>query len=93
MNETAIVQCNICKNTYTLVASSFFNVNKTKVCDFCFPLRKDTEEVKHKIEYLIKNNNKIELLNSYTKITDNLILKCNSCNGVFKRMPQVFLKS
>lgn len=93
MDETAIVQCNVCKNTYTLMASSFFNVNKTKVCDFCFPLRKDTEEVKHKIEYLIKNNDKIELLNSYTKITDNLILKCNNCNGVFKRMPRIFLKS
>lgn len=91
--EKCIIRCNICGSTYELCnASNFLNKNKTKVCSKCNP-RKDTIEIGHKIEYILNNTDKVKLLNKYSKITDDLELLCNHCGKIFKRKPQVFLKS
>lgn len=66
--------------------------SKKKVCSACIP-RDDTVEVGNKVKYIFENNNNIQLLNNYVKITDNLEIKCLKCNGVFVRMPRVLLKS
>jgi NAD-dependent SIR2 family protein deacetylase len=88
-----IIKCNKCGEVYTLKrAYNFLNPTKEKICKKCVP-RKDTIELGNKVNYVLKNNKNIELLNSYTKITDDLELKCLKCGSVFKRKPQVFLKS
>lgn len=89
----ATIRCNTCGTEYTIkYAEHFMDKEKQKVCSKCIP-RRDTREVGKKVENILKDNKNITLLNTYTKITDDLILKCNHCQNVFKRKPQVFLKS
>lgn len=91
--EPGIIRCNKCGSIYKLKnASNFLEKSKKKICSKCFP-REDTMEVGHKIEYLLKNTPNLTLLNEYTKITDDLILQCNKCQGIFKRKPQLLLKT
>lgn len=91
--EPAKIRCNKCGTVYEINNGyHFLDKVKKKVCRNCIP-REDTREVGHKIENILKNNKEITLINSYTKITDDLLLKCNHCGGTFKRKPQVFLKS
>lgn len=42
---------------------------------------------------MLNKTHNLKLLNTYTKITDDLEFMCLKCNGVFKRKPQIFLKS
>ena len=91
--EEGIILCKKCGNIYKLKnASNFLDKNKKKVCSKCIP-RNDTIEVGHKIELLLNKTQNLKLLNRYTKITDDLEFKCLKCNGIFKRKPQIFLKS
>ena len=92
LSENAEIKCNKCGQTFNMIAHSLFNSQKKHFCPNC-RVRDDTKEVGHKVEYLINNQDNLILLNQYTKITDNLEFKCKNCNGIFKRMPQVFLKS
>lgn len=88
-----IIQCKKCGSIYELKnASNFLYKSKKKICKKCFP-REDTAAIGHKIDYVLSNTDKITLLNEYTKITDDLMLLCNHCKQVFKRKPQLFLKS
>lgn len=91
--EKGIIQCKKCNSIYELKnASNFLYKNKKKVCSKCIP-RDDTIAVKHKVDFIMSKTNHLVLLNSYTKITDNLEFLCLKCNSKFYRMPQVFLKS
>lgn len=91
--EPAKVRCNRCGTVYELKnGSNFLYKNKGKVCSKCIP-RNDTIEVGHKIEYLLERTPNLTLLNSYTKITDDLEFQCCKCKGIFKRKPRVFLQS
>ena len=91
--KPATILCNTCKNTYTLKNGCNFLVpSKKKVCSKCIP-REDTIEIGNKVQDILNNTSDLELLNTYTKITDNLELRCKKCGGTFKRMPQVLLKS
>lgn len=88
-----VIKCNKCGKIYEInQATHFLDKAKKKICFNCFP-REDTVEVGHKVKYLFDNNDKIQLLNKYIKITDNLEIKCLKCGQIFKRMPRVFLKS
>lgn len=91
--EKGTIKCNNCGNIYSLTnASNFLYKGKKKICKYCIP-RDDTLKIKYKVEYLINTIDNVILLNEYTKITDDLQLKCKKCNQVFKRKPQLFLKS
>lgn len=92
-NNPARIQCNKCGNIYEVkYGYHFLDKVKEKVCRNCIP-RKDTIEVGNKIKHIMETNTTVTLLSEYTKITDDLILKCNHCGEVFKRKPQVFLQS
>lgn len=91
--EPGKIKCNKCGAIYELNnATNFLYKKKEKVCSNCFP-RKDTIEVGQKVKYLFDNNDNIQLLNEYTKITDNLRIKCLKCGQIYERMPRVFLQS
>lgn len=91
--EPATVKCNNCNNVYkNKYGEHFLDKRKEKICTNCIP-RKDTKEIGNKIKYVFEHNNNIELLNQYTKITDDLQILCKKCNTIFIRKPQVLLKS
>ena len=91
--EEGIILCKKCGGIYKLKnASNFLHKNKKKVCLKCIP-RDDTIEIGHKVQLLLNKTKNLKLLNNYTKITDDLEFLCLKCNGVFKRKPQIFLKS
>ena len=91
--EPAKIKCNKCGSIYELKnGSNFLFKDKKKVCSKCIP-REDTIEIGHKIEYVLKNSPNLILLNSYTKITDDLEFQCIKCKGIFKRKPQVLLQT
>ena len=90
--EKAIIKCNKCGTEYIQTGGSFTDKRKKKVCHKCIP-REDTREVGRKVDYLIKNNDKLIVITPYKKITDDLEFQCKNCEGIFKRKPQVFLKT
>ena len=91
--EEGIILCKKCGSIYKLKnASNFFDKNKKKIYSKCIP-RDDTIEIGYKIKSLLNKTHNLKLLNTYTKITDDLEFMCLKCNGVFKRKPQIFLKS
>ena len=91
--EEGIILCKKCGSIYKLQnASNFLYKNKKKICSKCIP-RDDTIEIGYKIKSLLNKTHNLKLLNTYTKITDDLEFMCLKCNGVFKRKPQIFLKS
>lgn len=91
--EKGKILCEKCGCVYEIKnASNFLSKYKKKICSKCFP-REDTIEIGHKVEFLVQKSNNLKLLNSYTKITDDLEFLCLKCNGFFKRKPQIFLKS
>lgn len=91
--EEGIILCKKCGSIYKLKnASNFLDKNKKKICSKCIP-RDDTIEIGYKIKSLLNKTHNLKLLNTYTKITDDLEFMCLKCNGVFKRKPQIFLKS
>lgn len=93
MTKECVIECKKCHEKYKMKsARSFLEPEKKKVCKKCIP-RIDTIEVGHKIKYLFNHTSKITLLNKYTKITDDLEIRCNHCKQIFKRQPQIFLKS
>ena len=91
--EEGIILCKKCGSIYKLQnASNFLYKNKKKICSKCIP-RDDTIEIGYKIKSLLNKTHNLKLLNTYTKITDDLEFMCLKCNGIFKRKPQIFLKS
>ena len=91
--EEGIILCKKCGSIYKLQnASNFLYKNKKKICSKCI-LRDDTIEIGYKIKSLLNKTHNLKLLNTYTKITDDLEFMCLKCNGIFKRKPQIFLKS
>lgn len=52
-----------------------------------------TKEVKHKIDYILKNNKNLEVIIPFRKIAEDMKFKCNKCGETFRRKPQIFLKT
>lgn len=93
MTKNCIIKCKKCGEIYQMKsARSFLEKEKKKVCRKCIP-RDDTIEIGHKVMYLFEHTNKISLINKYTKIGDDLEIKCHHCGQIFKRKPRIFLKS
>lgn len=64
----------------------------SKFCCSCARKKKETLEVKHKIDYLLSKTDKIVII-PFAKISENMEFKCPHCGNNFKRMPRVFLKT
>ena len=95
VKEKFVVRCSKCKTEYEFAnADNVINGKKKNICTHCNPdLRKDTLAVKNKVEYLIKKLTKVKVLTEFVNITTDLEILCLNCGEVFKRKPQVFLKS
>lgn len=95
VKEKFVLKCLNCETIYEFCnADNVINGNKKNVCSQCNPcLRKETLEVKNKLEYLKKNLTKIKIIKDFVNITTDLELLCLQCNEIFKRKPQLFLKT
>lgn len=95
IKEPTSIQCLDCKTIYNFsTMNNVIHSNKKNICDNCNPvLRKDTMEIKHKIDYLIKTLTDIEVVGEFINITTDMKFLCKKCNVNFNRKPQVFLKT
>jgi very-short-patch-repair endonuclease len=94
VKEPTTILCKKCGQKFNFgTMDSVINSNKRVICDKCNIKRRDTLEVKHKIEYLINKNDNLELLNDFKNITTDLEILCKKCNNIYKRKPRIFLES
>lgn len=87
------VRCLICNTEYTLKsAGNFLAENKKTVCKKCYGTKAVTNEVCHKVEYVLKNCD-LEVITPFHLISEDMKFKCNVCGELFIRKPRVFLKT
>lgn len=90
--ESCSIQCLDCGEIYINKAKIFTRSTKISICKKCHGVRRDTLEVQHKVEYLLKNSN-LKVVIPFKNITTDMEFKCPLCNENFKRKPQVFLQT
>lgn len=87
------IKCLQCGEVYQLSESRNFIIKQKKIlCKKCNGTKNVTKEVKHKIDYILKNT-KLEVITPFHRINEDMEFKCDKCHEIFKRKPQIFLKT
>jgi hypothetical protein len=88
-------QCLNCNKVFKLsVGNALTRKNRTVLCLNCnknYATKAHTEEVKHKIDYLLNTNKNLLVLKNFTRITESMTFQCKNCGGIFDRKPSSFL--
>lgn len=90
-------KCLKCGGTTAVAKGEVLNKKgKQFLCLKCNPgysTSKITKDCGEKIEFVLKKNKNLKVIQGFHKITEDMEFQCKLCGNIFKRKPQVFLKS